>query len=119
MTEGPRLRCVAIRSPRGAQVTEIDWGDGHKSAYPHEVLRGYCPCAGCQGHTGTIRFIECKGAQLEIEDFEVVGNYALRIQWFDGHGTGIYSYKYLRSICQCPDCRPNTPLGEHPRIPRA
>jgi DUF971 family protein len=119
MTEGPRLRCVAIRSPRGAKLTEIDWGDGHTSVYPHEILRGYCPCAGCQGHSGTIRFIECFGAQLEIEDFEVVGNYALRIQWFDGHGTGLYSYKYLRSICQCPVCRPSAHPGEHPEIPRA
>ena len=47
----PRFRAVAVRSPRGARVTEIDWGDGHKGVYPHAVLRGYCPCAGCQGHT--------------------------------------------------------------------
>jgi DUF971 family protein len=119
MTGGLRLRCVAIRSPRGATATEIDWGDGHKSVYPHDILRGYCPCAGCQGHSGTIRFLECTGVQLEIEDFEVVGNYALRIQWFDGHGTGLYSYKYLRSICQCAECRPTVPLGQHPEIPRA
>jgi len=97
----------------------MDWGDGHKSVYPHDVLRGYCPCAGCQGHSGTIRFIECSGSQLEIEDFEVVGNYAIRVQWFDGHGSGLYSYKYLRSICQCPVCHPPADAGEHPEIPRA
>jgi DUF971 family protein len=119
MAEDPRLRCVAIRSPRGARTTEIDWGDGHKSVYPHEVLRGYCPCAGCQGHSGTLRYVECSGIQLEIEDFEVVGNYAIRIQWFDGHGTGLYSYKYLRLICQCPTCKGMLSLAEHPEIPRA
>lgn len=112
------LQCVAIRSPRGASVTEIDWGDGHKGVYPHTILRGYCPCAGCQGHSGTIRFIECSGIQLEVEDFEVVGNYAIRIQWFDGHGTGLYSYRYLRAICHCPLCRPNASPDDHPELPR-
>ena len=30
---------------------------------------------------------------------ELVGNYALKIEWSDGHGTGIYSFEYLRDIC--------------------
>ena len=119
MSAPPALRCVAIRSPRGATVTEIDWGDGHKSVYPHAILRGYCPCAGCQGHSGTIRYVECTGSQLEIEDFEVVGSYAIRVQWFDGHGSGLYSYRYLRSICQCAACAARLPLGRHPEVPRA
>jgi len=29
---------------------------------------------------------------------ELVGNYALRIDWSDQHGTGIYSFDYLRQI---------------------
>jgi DUF971 family protein len=29
---------------------------------------------------------------------ELVGNYALRIEWSDKHGSGIYSFDYLRSI---------------------
>jgi DUF971 family protein len=116
MARDLRLKCVAIRSPRGAKVTEIDWGDGHKGVYPHEVLRGYCPCAGCQGHSGTLKFIPTDGFQLELEDIEVVGNYALRLQWFDGHGTGLYSYKFLRTLCQCSECRP-VQRG-HQEIPR-
>jgi DUF971 family protein len=114
----PRLRCVAVRSPRGARVTEIDWGDGHKAVYPHAILRGYCPCAGCQGHAGTIQFVEANGVQLELEDIEPVGNYALRLQWFDGHGSGLYSYKYLRALCQCDACRPGAAKDERPVLPR-
>lgn len=30
---------------------------------------------------------------------ELVGNYALRIDWSDSHGSGIYSFQYLREIC--------------------
>lgn len=111
----PKFVAKAIRSPRGARETEIDWADGHKSVYPHEILRGYCPCAGCQGHSGTISFVKQEGTALEIDDFEPVGNYALRIEWFDGHGSGLYSYTYLRSLCPCAACA--GPHGE--TIPRA
>lgn len=101
----PKFVAKAIRSPRGARATEIDWGDGHKSVYPHALLRGYCPCAGCQGHSGTISFVaHDDGPALEIDDFEPVGNYALRIAWFDGHGSGLYSYTYLRALCPCDAC---------------
>lgn len=102
-----RYKCRAVRSPRGARVSEIDWGDGHKSTYPHDVLRGYCPCAGCQGHSGTIAFIAHEdGIALELEDITTVGNYALSLKWFDGHESGLYSYKYLRALCQCTECAP-------------
>ncbi len=105
MSKDPRIKAVAIRSPRGARVTSIDWADGHKSEYPHEHLRGYCPCAGCQGHSGEIRLVETNDAQRELEDIQPVGNYALSLQWFDGHSSGIYSFSYLRALCPCAACR--------------
>jgi DUF971 family protein len=66
--------------------------------YPHEILRGYCPCAGCQGHAGTIRFLS--GGNLELREIEQVGNYALGLTWGDGHASGIYTFRYLRSLCE-------------------
>jgi len=33
-----------------------------------------------------------------------VGNYAIQIEFTDGHNTGIYSYDYLRTICPCEAC---------------
>ena len=104
-TKDPRFKPVAIRSPRGARTTEIDWADGHKAVYPHAILRGYCPCATCQGHSGEVRLVETRDDQLELEDITPVGGYALGLKWFDGHDSGIYSYAYLRSLCQCPQCK--------------
>jgi DUF971 family protein len=34
-----------------------------------------------------------------------VGNYALRFKWNDGHEAGIYSWDYLRRVCDCESCR--------------
>ena len=33
-----------------------------------------------------------------------VGNYAIQIEFTDGHSTGIYSFDYLRTICPCEAC---------------
>lgn len=92
----PAYRASRVKAPHGAKSLEITWGDGHVSTYPHELLRGYCPCATCQGHSGTIRFVG--GSNLELVNLEQVGNYALSFAWADGHDTGIYTFRYLRQL---------------------
>jgi DUF971 family protein len=109
MTKDPRHRPITVRSPRGARTTEIDWADGHRGVYPHAILRGFCPCAGCQGHSGEVRFVETTDAQQELDHIEAVGGYALALRWFDGHASGIYSFGFLRSLCQCNECRAQKP----------
>jgi len=88
----------------------ITWSDQHVSEYAYEYLRGWCPCAGCQGHGNTVCFIHVANPQLGT--IQVVGNYALSFGWADGHDTGIYSYTYLREKCPCPSCAvPRAPGG--------
>ena len=91
-----QFRPTAIKAPHGALIFELTWADGVKSSYPHEILRGYCPCAGCQGHSGAIRFQD--GGNLELREIERVGNYALSFTWGDSHSSGIYSFRYLRTL---------------------
>lgn len=97
---------LEVRAPRGAQVMEIDFEDGHRGVYPHEVLRGYCPCALCQGHQGPIRYVP--GGDTVLTDLAEVGDYALRLTWADGHSTGIYTFRFLRDLCSCSECRAET-----------
>ncbi len=96
MTDPARTRPVGVKAPHGSRTFEITWADGEKSTYPHEILRGFCPCAGCQGHSGSIKFQS--GANLELREIEQVGNYALGLTWGDGHNSGIYSFRYLRTL---------------------
>jgi DUF971 family protein len=95
-TDTPRTQPTGVKAPHGAKELEIGWADGHRSRFPHEILRGYCPCAGCQGHSGIIQFQE--GGNLELRNLEQVGNYALGLSWGDGHEAGIYSFRYLRAL---------------------
>jgi len=33
-----------------------------------------------------------------VKHAELVGNYAMKIEWSDGHDSGIYSFQYLREL---------------------
>jgi DUF971 family protein len=104
MSASDRTTPVELRAPHGADTLEIDFADGHKGVYPHEILRGYCPCAICQGHQGPVRFVA--GGDLTLKDIGEVGDYALRLTWGDGHATGLYTFSFLRELCSCAECLP-------------
>ena len=104
---------IAISKSKGIK---IDWKDHHHSDYPLAYLRDECPCATCTGAHGTEpQKSTYSSAQpspfklyeptLKMLSVESVGNYAIRINWSDGHNTGIYSFDHLRKICPCNDCR--------------
>ncbi len=82
------------------QGLRISWDDGKETLYPLRYLRGYCPCANCQGHGGPVRFVAIE--RPVITRIDEVGSYAINIVWQDdgagAHSTGIYSYDYLRDL---------------------
>ncbi len=94
----------ATRYPAEVQRREdqsdllIVWQDGSKTELPYRELRGYCPCAGCQGHM--VREVRFRPPRKEAEPLVIspVGNYALSILWSDGHSTGIYRFEFLADI---------------------
>ena len=86
---------------------KICWQDGHESVYPARELRLACPCAGCIDEiTGQIRVIATSIPQnVRPLSIDLIGRYAISIQWSDGHNTGIYSFERLRAMCPCANCR--------------
>jgi DUF971 family protein len=96
---------------------EIDWADGHRSAWSFAWLREACPCATClEERKATGRKPgEPKPKPAELlpmfvpaakpQSAEPVGRYAIQFHWLDGHAGGIYSWEYLRRSCQCQECR--------------
>jgi DUF971 family protein len=102
----PKITPTRIDAPHGAKETKITWADGVTCVYPNVLLRGYCPCAQCQGHGGEINFVP--GCNSELRQLETVGLYALKLEWGDGHDTGLYTFTYLRELAERPDvqCEP-------------
>jgi DUF971 family protein len=104
---------IAISKSKGVK---IDWQDGHHSEYSCAFLRDECPCATCTGAHGTepqktgysqpsSNPFQMYKPTIKMLNVEPVGNYAIRINWNDGHNTGIYSFEHFRRICQCPECK--------------
>ena len=105
---------VKIHVSSGAGV-DIAWSDGHASHYDFTYLREHCPCATCNDEREKKKAfsaaVPATPAALPIfkprpraQAATSVGNYAIQISYSDGHGTGIYSYDYLRTLCPCAEC---------------
>lgn len=108
---------TGIKAPHGARIFEISWKNGTSHRIPHEILRGFCPCAGCQGHSGMVSFRT--GGALELLEITPVGNYALCLKWSDSHETGIYSFQFLKNLGELLDRLGGPGLIELGTLPRA
>ena len=99
------LRPTAIRIDKPRKLLVIPWNDGVTSEYNWQALRDACPCAGCRTPEAAPvpdplpLVFKLKPAKVALLDgAEVVGNYAVRLLWTDGHKTGIYPWEYLRGL---------------------
>ena len=95
-----------VRAVTEQRHLEISWEEGHTGRYPYRTLRGECPCAGCVDELAGVRTLDIASIadDISIDDMQLVGNYALRIDWSDGHSSGLYSWKLLRALCPCEKC---------------
>ncbi len=78
----------------------VTWPDGKVSAYNPHTLRLNCPCASCVNEDTGQRMIGAGQIPLDIKvtAFDMIGRYAVAIQFSDGHNTGLYSFKYLKEL---------------------
>jgi DUF971 family protein len=87
----------------------LRWADGHETQYAFGQLRKLCRCAGCAGEPdkplgGPIRLpLAPPPGSHEPRDLELVGNYAIGINWMDAHRS-ILPFEGLRTACPCPTC---------------
>ncbi|MEM9452939.1 MAG: DUF971 domain-containing protein [Myxococcota bacterium] len=89
---------VDVALSRSQALLTIEWDDGTTSRLPIAYLRGWCPCAGCQGHGTVVAFHEPADPKIGIELMAEAGSYALHLRFSDGHDTGIYTWTWLRQI---------------------
>jgi DUF971 family protein len=109
-------KSVKVNLTTGSGV-DIEWRDGHVSHYGFALLRHACPCAMCaeeREKTGRGPGDPPKLAAGALPMFkpaakpvlaEGVGKYAIKFKWNDDHDLGLYSWKYLREICPCEECK--------------
>ena len=78
----------------------IEWSDDHTTVYTAAQLRAMCPCARCVDEMSGIRTHDPKSVpdDLTQTDLTMVGNYAIALQFSDGHNTGIFPFVTLRKL---------------------
>lgn len=122
--QSPPHAPTAATDPKSVKVNltsgtgmDIEWGDGHVSHYSFVYLRDACPCAMCEEERGKTGRRPGEPAvtppgQLVIfkptakpVSAEGVGKYAIKFSWNDNHDLGIYSWKFLREVCPCEECK--------------
>ena len=84
-----------IRVKQAERLLEIVFDDGSHFSFPAEFLRVYSPSAEVQGHSPEERQVVAGRRHVGILGLEPVGKYAIRIDFDDLHGTGIYSWQIL------------------------
>ncbi len=91
---------------------EIAWKDGHESRYKAFALRLACPCAMCVDENTGKRLIREQSVRSDVYllSMDRVGRYGIAFRWSDRHSTGIYTFEYLKSLCDCQACKSNTNL---------
>lgn len=96
----------------GETAVRIRWDDGHEGTYTTRYLRGICQCAACVDEWSGEKRISIDSIPVDIRATKIlpVGQYAIHIDWSDGHSTGIYAFDVLRKLCPCPACMA-TPLS--------
>ncbi|MFO0834085.1 MAG: DUF971 domain-containing protein [Phycisphaerales bacterium] len=98
----------------------IEWDDGTTSYYSIAYLRKMSPSADMKHLREEIAknpltvlpaSAVSRSGPLVATDAELVGNYAIKIRFSDGHDTGLYSWQYLREIdpAQRPPSKPASP----------
>jgi DUF971 family protein len=84
------------------QALLVAWPDGRKARLPLVELRAQCMCARCVDEITGERIVETEGIDpdIAIREMKLVGNYALKISWSDGHDTGLYTWPHLRQLSE-------------------
>ena len=96
-----------MKTPLSLEVIGTDvairWSDGQESYHAPTDLRRASPSAEVQGERDIFGnqyggHAAAPISPVQVTAWEIVGNYAVRFEFSDGHRTGLYTFDYLRKL---------------------
>lgn len=88
---------VALHS--ATKELELQYDDG-SYLLSAELLRVMSPSAEVRGHGVGQETLQTGKRDVAITGVEPVGYYALKLIFSDGHDSGLYTWDYLRELCE-------------------
>ena len=87
-----------VKLRRQSNTLELSYSDGSQLEFSSEFLRVHSPSAEVRGHGKGQEVLQTGKRLVKLKNVEPVGNYAVKLEFDDGHSTGIFSWDYLVSI---------------------
>ena len=87
-----------IKLHQRSKVLEIAFDDGQRFELPCEYLRVYSQSAEVTGHAPGQEVLQVGKEAVNINAIVPVGNYGVRLEFDDGHDTGIYTWERLYEL---------------------
>ena len=84
-----------IKLHQKSRILDVSFSDGKTFHYPCEFLRVHSPSAEVSGHSPGQEVLQIGKKLVSIRSIEPVGNYAIQLNFTDGHNTGLYSWDLL------------------------
>lgn len=100
-----------IQADTKASTLSVAWNDHPTSHFTFHHLRDSCRCAQCVHEFTGEKLLDSASIpnDIHVRSMKLVGNYALKIVWSDGHETGLFTWERLRELCECGECRTTGP----------
>ena len=97
---------------QASHVLEVAFEDGARFRLPCEYLRVESPSAEVQGHGPGQKVLVPGKRKVNIRAIVPIGNYAVQLQFDDGHDSGLYSWSYLHELGREQEARWSAYLAE-------
>tara|TARA_B100001750_G_scaffold240386_1_gene250026 strand:+ start:590 stop:940 length:351 start_codon:yes stop_codon:yes gene_type:complete len=89
---------LEIRLRKKSRLLTISFQNGRSFDLPFEYLRVSSPSAEVRGHGPGEGTLQVNKQNVEIDEIEPIGHYAIKIIFNDGHDTGLYTWDYLYEL---------------------
>ena len=87
-----------VKLRKRSNILELIYSDGNYLEFSSEFLRVHSPSAEVRGHRKGQEVLQTGKLNVKLKSVAPVGNYALKLEFDDGHNTGIFSWDYLVSL---------------------
>ncbi|QDU59758.1 hypothetical protein Pan216_05900 [Planctomycetes bacterium Pan216] len=90
----------AVRLDKTTNRLELSWPDGHAKSHAAHLLRCECRCASCVDEVTGVRILDIASvpADIAIVGANLVGNYAIKLVFSDGHDLGLFTWDRLHDL---------------------